>query len=268
MVFRTPARARSRARRKARSKRRPRTVRRVRYARRRANRPRIGFQTQIPDRLFLKLNYVQSFAASAPGGADAYSYKLYNLFRAIGMTDDKNCCYSTSAVTPLMDETASSAGSHQPLYWDQHKVMYDKYRVYGIKYHLIVENKTMNESWYVVIRRTATQTSEATTTSGAYALETMLERPDVQYRMGGSVNSSNAKVSMKGYMSVAKTLGVSPKEVNEDEYYQATVTGNPTRMAFLHAYIMNKASVTVTFDYHLRLTYYLVLEGRTAVATS
>jgi len=169
-------------------------------------------------------------------------------------------------MTSLYNPRGSPAGGHQPYWYDQWMPttttygMYGRYRVYGIKYHITVQNRGMNESWYVGVRPQKDLNVETN-------LQTLMERKDSKVLIGGSVNS-NARCVLKGYMSTAKALGVSTTEIKNEEWFAADYNANPVKQAALMVYASHNYTGSFTFDATIRLTYYAELFGRSTPVAS
>jgi hypothetical protein len=97
-----------------------------------------------------------------------------------------------------------------------------------------------------------------------------MEDKSTNWRMGGSINANNAIVHIRGYMDVAKTLGVSKMAIKEDEYYASNYNSDPIKLAFLNVYAWStKASAEpFTMNMTVTLTYYATLFGRNTPNTS
>lgn len=229
--------------------RRPRKTTNRRYNRKRYSRKRVNrvtttrlFKQPVSDRLVTKLHYVELFkgpnmAANALNSVAIYQSSLYD---------------------PLY-----TVGGHQPLWYDQYcPSLYTNYRVFAIKWSITCTNRGINESWYLAARNQNSPTAET-------SLQTMMERRDTKSLMGSSVNSGNNTKTLSGYMSVAKTRGVSPRDVSTEANYEAAYNANPAAMAYVLFYLYhNNASDQVVFDFTIRLTYYCELSGRVSPSGS
>lgn len=165
--------------------------------------------------------------------------------------------------TSLNNPRRSPASGHQPYWYDQWTPnIYTKYRVYGIKYHLTVMNKALNESWYVGVRPQLAATAETN-------IQTLMERKDAKVRMGSSVNSGNNRIILKGFIGTAKTLGIPRSEVKTEEWFAADYNADPIKMAYLYFYAShNFATSTISFDVTLKCTYYAELFGKATPVAS
>lgn len=194
----------------------------------------------IAERAFMKLRYVDVTNITIAGSL---------LTTAIG--------FQSSLAAPRYVGTG-----HQPLYFDQWCTMYSRYRVYGVKYHFTIINRSTNECFWAGVRHQDTNVSET-------SLQTLLERGDAHMKIGTSVNSAGNVVVIKGYLSVAKTLGIALTAIKNDNEFGASVVANPSRMAYLPLYILsNLTSGNVVFEVTCRLTYYCEMSDQVAVGAS
>lgn len=165
--------------------------------------------------------------------------------------------------TSLNNPRVSPVGGHQPYWYDQWTPnIFTRYRVYGIKYHVTVMNKSLNESWYVGVRPQKDMNVETN-------LQTLMERKDSKIRMGSSVNSGNNKIVLKGYMSTAKALGCTRSEIKNEEWFAADYNANPIKQANLFFYAShNYAGGSASFDATVRCTIYAELFGKATPVAS
>lgn len=225
-------RKRSQSRRKRPAFRRRKTFSRQRRPRKAKMYRQIQF-AYAPPRKFLKFRYADAMSYTVNSGVLTFVY-----------------AFQSSLFSPR------DSGGHQPLCYDQWcPGFYGRYRVYGIKYNFTFINSKIDETWYAFVEHENDMPSTS-------SLQTMMERIIAKARVGGSYRSSNNKINIKGYMDVAKTLGVSKNTVMNEQDYQAAYNTNPTRMAFLRPYLSHNNASTQTFDVIARLTYYAVLEDR------
>lgn len=185
----------------------------------------------VPDRLMVKLRYCDimqwSVAQSVVGNPLVMGTSLY--------------------------APRQSGGGHQCLWYDQWTPnIYTKYRVYGIKYHVRVQNRSYNESFYVAVRPQNTAVAETN-------MQTLIERNDSKVRMGSSVNGGQSTVTIKGFMGTAKTLGIPKSEVKNEEWFTADYNTNPIKQALLYFYLSHNYAGTASFDVTVRCTYYAEL---------
>lgn len=194
--------------------------------------------TGFPDRMFVKLRWAQ-LSTWAVGPTTIACPGIYY--------SSLNAPYGTT---------------HQCLWYDQWcPGIYTRYRVYGIKYDITVENRNTSEAWWFAVRPQATAVLETN-------MQTIVERNDAKVKMGGSWGSNRSAITMKGYMGVAKTLGVTKSEIKNEEWFAADYNANPVKQAMLYTYIQQNNAATVNFDATIKLTYYAELFGRSVPAAS
>lgn len=201
--------------------------------------PYAKVQSPIAERAFMKLRYVDAINLTITGG-------LLN----------NPVTFQSSLFAPR------PSGGHQPLYYDQWTPMYTRYRVYGIKYHITFVNRATNECFWAGVRHQESATAET-------SLQTLLERGDAKMKMGTGTGAMKNTLVVKGYMSVAKTLGLAYTVVKNDDQFTAVVGANPTRMAYLPIYVTsNTASGLHVFEATVRLTYYCEMFDQVPVGAS
>lgn len=181
----------------------------------------------IPDRMFVKLRYMDIMMADIlPGNIN------------------KVTMFRNSLNAPR------EAGGHKPLNYNEFcPNLYGKYRVFGIKYSITMKNRGISEAWYLAVRAQNTMVLEQN-------LQTMMERQDAKVKQGGRY------LTIKGYMSVAKTAGVPNSEIHNEQLWSADYNADPVRQAYLYIYMAHSNAQTVRFDGTIRLTYYAELYNR------
>lgn len=219
---------------KKRGLRRRRNPLRKRMWRRNKRNKTVTARAYVPaDRQMVRLRYADIMSWSVPTGTLASTYK-----------------FQSSLYSPR------TAGGHQPLFYDQWcPTFYNRYRVFGIKYEFTFINPGINETWWCAVEHENTAVS---TTS----MQTLLERGIAKAKTGGQQYSPHNRKVIRGYMDVAKTLGIPKKEVLEDSTFQAVYNTSPAKVAYLAPYIVHNNAGTATFDVIARLTYYAVLEEK------
>lgn len=208
-------------------------------SRKRRNGTKTKILRTIPDRMLVKLTYIDTFrnANIALDGSGRPSVQRVKT-------------YKSSLYDPDF-----AVGGHQPLWYDQYQVLYQKYRVHGIKYDIIVNNNGQNETFYLMVRPYSSALIEVN-------YETLMERGNCHWRQGGSVNSGSDRVRMKGYMNVAKTLGISKRQVSLDDKFESNWGTDPATMAYLNLYVANWLGSGTTLTYTVKLTYYCSFHDR------
>lgn len=150
--------------------------------------------------------------------------------------------YQSSLFDPYV-----AVGGHQPMYFDQYASMYTRYTVLGIAYNIEV---TTDASTYGPLFVTVTPTNVAGTLS---TLSLARERTGTRE----TAVSHGYKGRLKGYMSVARVLGVNRNKMLTDDQYSALITTSPSQMAYLNIQAWNpSASGNIKCYLSVRLTYY------------
>lgn len=192
----------------------------------------------IPDKMFVKLRYTDLTYWGVLGQGPAVNTMSY---------------FSS------LNQPKSSDGGinrHQPYWYDQYTPgIFTKFRVHGVKYRVTVTNRDVNTGWWLAIRPQNTMVPEQN-------MQTLMERKNTKFRQGAGSGSGRAELSIKGYMSVAKTLGIDRSEIANDEYYAADYSVNPIRMAYLYVYMSHNGDGTHFFDAKVDLTFYAELFNR------
>lgn len=227
-------------RRKRPMKRRPRRrVRRTRRGRKSRTVTRVARCMPVSDKLLTCLTYAQTYKVT--------------------LSQTNTLVLQGTWVTSAHNPQGMGVG-HQPLWWDQFQQMYSRYRVYGIKYVINVQNDGLVDGWYAGVRHQNTTVAENN-------LFTLMERNDARVKLGGAVGGSNARLTFKGYMSVAKTLGADKKDVSTSDDYEASWTSDPVRKAYLMLYLQAYQGGP-QWTVNCRLEYMCELSGRVSPGQS
>lgn len=210
-----------------RQKHRPRS-RRPRRSRRRTYRTR----TRVPRPVAL--------------GVSKYRYAKLSYCDLCSGTVNVNNFISFAYQSSLYDPYVP-VGGHQPMFFDQFAAMYQRYTVMGIAYNIDI-NTDQSASGPLFI--TVTPSSIGASSS---SISVARERPGTRE----TTVALGFKGRLKGYISVAKILGVDRRKLLTDDQYSALVTTNPSQMAFLTVQAWNSSGTAAIPVYiSLRLTYY------------
>lgn len=204
----------------------------------RGKRQRIPKIRQLPTRFLTKMTYCQKLTLSTPIGA-------YSIYR-----------FQSSIFDPDLTGTG-----HQPYYHDQWATMYSKYKVHGFRYRIQFVNTGSYPAWVAVLH------CPHDSYSGS-SIETEMEKPANRKRMLlGSANSSSAKRTVSGYVSVRKLEGLGKAEFAGHEAYEAAFGANPSRVVKL---AIEYEGMSATSDIYalVHLTYYTEIYNRTEVVGS
>lgn len=224
---------------------RPRVYRRRRKTastyRRRTNNPQgVRFRNSngIPDYIVSKYPYAQSISGSTSitVGQSLFQNSMYNP------------CYS--------------GGAHQPFMRDQIAVLYNKYKCYGFSYSVTIQNTSSSDA----IRWSIYPVNHI----GAPAsMDLACEKP---YSKCGNLTpdtGSKAQVTITGYLSAARVLGVSKKTFNCDDKYDAAAGNNPAVPAYLAiTYQASNGTTSITPRITVKLTYFTKYFNRATVGSS
>jgi len=164
----------------------------------------------FPDRFFTRLQYSQltsvSYSASSSPGRVAIS--INSLFQPI-------------------------SGGHQPLGFDQYALLYSRYRVYGMKYHIICTNReTTYQAELALVARPNTEYHTV--------MDTACESPYAQRLLLDAEGSGQAIKTFKGFASVSKVCGISKTRLKAETDFQALTTASPAEAPTLTLYYQNQ----------------------------
>lgn len=190
----------------------------------------------VAERYFTQLRYCEnlSFAVSAPNTLYVYQYR-----------------------SGLFDPDVTGTG-HQPLYRDTFASLYNRYRVYGIKYYATAKSGTAIDLTSMFIRHN----SDSTTETNQYVLR---ERQDGKSKVFGGPQAQPAR--LKGYMSVPKVFGISKQEFIGDDQFQSLVSTDPAKLGYLQFYVTTTGGSTVIYV-QIDLIFYVEFFDRVDVPMS
>lgn len=192
----------------------------------------------IPDRLFAKMKYHDTFVTTA-AGVPAIHY------------------FRTSIFDP--DE---SGGGHQPMGRDEYSQLYNRYRVNGIGYTATAINESTSQQQDVVVIPKPNATA---ITSPTQLWELAYSKPRVICPEGSGRNVT----TFRGYLSASRILGVSKEQYRTNSAYSSQMATNPTTTARLHFYSMpSDLASTSTVRWKVTLTYYCELFDRHTLSSS
>lgn len=199
----------------------------------------VSTTSPLPDRFFTKMKYSHLGTITTTSGTAPYLFNMGNLY----------------------DPDRTGTG-HQPFGRDQFATLYNKYRVYGCKYVITFTNTSSayNADVAVVLKPVTTTSTD---------MQTVAEKPYVQFRSIGMNGSAAAKTVIKGYCHNAKILGVSKLRYSLDDEYTATAGVPPAEEPYLHIYARERAGTSgIVIGMAVQLTYYVVWYDRVALAGS
>lgn len=155
--------------------------------------------------------------------------------------------------TNLFDPRVS-IGGHQPLWYDQYGAIYQKYRVFGMKYKVSIIHMSANTNeplkFDIQWRDQPTMDLNADTAS---------ER---SFNKSLWVVPGQKPTFASGYMSLAKYFGVQKSVINNDDKYSAAISAGPAIQLYA---CMNASNLTGTAQVYMidtKLTYYVKFYDR------
>ena len=159
----------------------------------------------------------------SPGFSDSVFCKL-KYSQAIRLNNGSSTVVHVFRGNSLYDPDYSGIG-HQPMYFDQYSLVYERYRVLGAKISVRAINGNDAIAHYLVLQ----------TGTDIYAglnLERMLEQP----RSGISKiipSSSQAPTYIKQYCSTRKACGLTKSQVMDADYSSLT-SSNPNQLWYFN----------------------------------
>lgn len=190
----------------------------------------------VPERIFTKLRYSEVLSTTTAVANSLYPY----LFQ-----------------TSIHDPDFTGVG-HQPLWRDQMATLYNRYRVFGIKYKITWKNTQINQLAIGYVKHSDNSTTETN-------FNTLTERREGKHV---ALDSANGRCNYTyGYLSIPKCFGMSKKEFYDDDGFIAAIGANPAKMAYLHVYLMSLLAGAV-FNVFVDLEYYVEFLDRVDIASS
>lgn len=187
-----------------------------------------GTGVPIPNRLFCKLKYHDTFTLTPNSGGgfplDGYIYR-----------------------TSLYDPDYTNMG-HQPIWRDQMASLFEMYRVHGIKYRLRIWNTNTAQGGLVAIQ----QSNAVMPSLAGVDFNTVVERP---YAQCVPLNAWNtAPKVVKGYMPTGRPWGLTKQGMKSDEDFEAAIGSNPAKMSWLNIYAKS-FHTTATYNIEIQLVF-------------
>lgn len=152
----------------------------------------------------------------------------------------------------------------QPMGRDAVASIYEEYRVTGISYEILALNLSTTIPARMCITASDSDYSWST-------FEQAQQQPITsKTAILGVAGSSGSQCRFKGYVSVAKAVGVKQSAIYNEDNYKATTNTSPTDMAYLSILHNNMTNDTSTTDIHcqVRLVYYCRWENRQEMSES
>lgn len=183
----------------------------------------------VPKARFVKLRWAAhySWSLSALAGATA-EFKINSMY-----------------------DPVAAVGGTQPYYFDQYAAMYGRYRVYGCKIRIIAAAQSSgNAVWPTILMFGYCDHVPGWGTN-----------MDVASCNKGSVLKmiplNQNKVVLSKYFNLAALAGISKREYDTSEPFQAYCTADPSRTMRASIWVQNNdASLSITPQYWIHMTYY------------
>lgn len=212
--------------RKSRKTRKPRNIRHRSFRRRNVPNSVISRTSPIPDRYMTKLHYSQLFTLAYAGALTKQKFRMNSIY----------------------DPDYSGVG-HQPMGHDELSVLYNKYRVYGCKYHISISNTDANYQAEVVVQNRPNSVDVTTFTEA-------MESPYRQYKIVGAEGSGPKHIT--GYHNVSKVYGVKKSIISTDNTFWANIGADPGAVTFLNIFMQNQSTaIALSCNFRINLVYYV-----------
>lgn len=191
----------------------------------------------IPDRLISKYPYAQTFSIATT--------------TTVGTQFFRNSMY---------DPDFTGTG-HQPFMRDQIAALYKKYRCYGFKYDIMIQNTSSSDSMrYCVLPINHTGTNN---------MDSLWEKPYGKYGLLTPDTGSKNIVRIRGFLSANKILGVTKKQFSAEKAFSGDTGNNPTTEAYLGIFTIASNEVTsVSARITVKLTMYTMYFDRAIITHS
>lgn len=190
----------------------------------------------LPQRLFTKLVYCDN-----------------RIFTIDTSTGPLNGLYSYKYSSSLFDPDKVNSG-HQPLLYSQYTSLYEKYRVYGIGYRIEIINTNTNQLMPFIFW-VGTTLPDIINPATYDQWTNAEEQKDT--RVIKVPPASSGPTVVKGYIDIAKTIGISRTELRADDKYTALWSADPQTMVYLHIYGSSfNQSTSNMANLRIRLVYY------------
>lgn len=158
--------------------------------------------------------------------------------------------------------TLTNPGQHQPYGYDQYSVFFQKYRVFGVKMTFHFFNPTLDTSTGAVADRdlycAIWPSPDATTPLPGTNMNIIGEVAKGKQKVFNRKDGIPMRQTLTGYWAMNKLLGVSKKEYNTDQNFEAFVGQNPMTTPYMNVMVYNpfNTSDTARYDLKLNFTYY------------
>jgi len=199
-------------------------------------RPYARMGMAVPEKFLTKLRYTQTSTI------DALPYNA-----AMGTN------INVLRVNSIFDPDQTGTG-HQPLWRDQIALMYNRYRVHGMKYVLSVNgNKTRMTEIALVVASNEAPEDKWSTACERKGTRIIQVPPGLSHTL-----------TYTGFIRPGTPYGLTPRQMKADEAFFATMGLNPAKGTFMCIYVVTH-DTTARIDYDLHLTYYVELFDKVRV---
>lgn len=194
----------------------------------------------VPDRLIVRLPYVNQSSITAAAGIP-----LDTQFRLNSIYDP---------------EVAVAVGQSQPLGTDQWSQFYNRYRVIGVNVYLMARNTNADACYVGMV---------ANNDTGSLLTESAYEQSRCKFKMVGATSGGHDVVVLKKYFNLANLTGRPKVSYISDDRYQAEFTADPLEAIHLHICTQPaSAALATSLHYSLKMVYLVELFDRKALAQS
>lgn len=165
-------------------------------------------------------------------------YQTYTLSQTLGTSTTQQ--WRMNSLNDI--DYTTVVGDHRPYYYDQMKVAYGRYKVYGFRmdYQYTCDNGSGTGLDSMIVFRPTADGTTPTATAAGFQVE--VERPNSIYKTfsaGGNPVRGTIKVSCR------KVLGLSKGQYEDDDRTGADVDANPLTIPYLNCIPLSTAAAAV-----------------------
>lgn len=152
------------------------------------------------------------------------------------------------SINSIFDPDVTGTG-HYPMGYTQWNYMYQRYRVNGFGYKIMLQQISSGSNPVEVYMYIDNDTAAPASAN------TLREKPYVKQLLLGADNTARR---MKGGLMCYRPFGISKMHYYNDDYYSALFSASPQRQAYLHVcYLAPDSTPTITAITQLR--YYVTI---------
>lgn len=189
-----------------------------------------GF-TMFSQELYAKMPFSETFQLT---GSAVTQSAVVNYYYGL------NCAY----------DPRLNVGGGQPLTYDQLRVVYNRYQVYGAYIKIKFWDPTADGAMVGYRIRTnfdTIATNNADITNLGMAPFTKMKELN---------NTGNQTVNFEGYVDIAKAFSINRQQLISEDSYGSLVSGNPVSQVWLEPFIINRYSSATTCNCTVYIRYY------------